>query len=570
MPAAMPRTFVPEPFDPSDFDNIQPLGQELIERSIGSPSELEAWLLDASELSAAIREYASRTNIDYSCHTEDEAIEKRFMDFVENVRPKLAPMHFEMQKKYVASEWRKTLESTPRLKQLGKQWQAAVDLFREENIPLFTQITKLNTEYDKLCGAMTVEFRGDTYTMQQMGRFLEEPDRDTREQVWRLTADRRLADRDAMDAIFDKMLNLRAEAAANADCANFREFVWRDMQRFDYSPDDCLTFADAIEAECMPLERKLGEQRKAAMGLEALRPWDTNVDPQGRSALRPFDQSNIADFVEKTRTIFDRIDPRLGAQFAELKMGRNLDLDSRRGKRPGGYQASLEESREPFIFMNAAGVQRDVETMLHEGGHAFHYQAARDEPLVFLRHAPLEFCEVASMSMELLGAPHLNVYYDEADHARAMRVHLEGIIKFFPWMATIDTFQHWLYADSADGMTGRTEHWLGICDRFGADIDWTGFEQHREALWQRQLHLFHVPFYYVEYGIAQLGALQVWQNYQQDPKTALAKLLDAFALGGTRPLPELFETAGIRFDFSRETLGPLMKMVQDELAKLPA
>ena len=566
----LPRTFVTDEFNPADFETIQPFYNALLEREIGSPSELEAWLLDASELYAAIREYSSRTHIEYSCHTEDAEKEQAFMNFVENVQPRLSPLSHEMHKKYVACPFRAQLETTPRLAMLGKQWQEAVELFREQNIPLFTQITKLNTEYDKISGAMMVEFRGETYTQQQMGRFLEDPNRATRQEAWELANNRRLAERQSLDDIFDKMLDLRAQVAANADCDNYRTFIWKAMERFDYTPADCLTFADAIEAAVVPRVDDLNQKRKAELGVDTVRPWDISVDPKSRPALRPFDQKDVEGFVSKTRGIFQRVDPRLGELFGELKMGRNLDLDSRKAKRPGGYQSSLEESREPFIFMNAAGLQRDVVTMLHEGGHAFHYQAARDEPLVFLRHAPLEFCEVASMSMELLGGPHWDEFYDEADHARALRTHLEGIIKFFPWMATIDTFQHWLYAESADGKIGRTEHWLGICDRFGAGIDWTGYESIRECLWQRQLHLYHVPFYYVEYGIAQLGALQVWQNYKQDPKQALAQLLEAFALGGTRPLPELFETAGIRFDFSADTLGPLMAMVQEELAKLPA
>ncbi len=569
MTAAMTRTFVPQDFGPSDFANIQPLGSELIERPIGSPSELEAWLLDASELTAVIREHASRLNIDYSCHTDDAEKEAAFMQFIEQVRPKLAPMHHKLQRKYVECEWRVNLETTPRLRQLGKEWQASVELYRDENVPLFTQITRKVTEYDKRCAQMTVEFDGKTRTLQQMGRYLDEPDRDVRQQAWTLTAQRRLEDRESIDELFDQTLELRAQVARNADCENFRDYQWQAMQRFDYTPADCMTFAQAIEAECMPLVEKLTEERRTALGFESLRPWDTAVDPRGRSPLRPFDPDDVADFVARTRRVFDRIDPKLGEQFGALKLRRNLDLESRRGKRPGGYQASLEESREPFIFMNAAGVQRDVQTMLHEGGHAFHYQAASNEPLVFLRHGPIEFCEVASMSMELLGGPHLDAFYSEQDHARAQRVHLEGIIKFFPWMATIDQFQHWLYAESPDGIAGRTEHWLRICERFSAGIDWSGHEDARRWLWQRQLHLFHHPFYYVEYGIAQLGALQVWQNYRADPKRALARLLEAFALGGTRPLPELFEVAGIRFDFSRETIGPLMKMVSDELDGLP-
>ena len=566
------RTFVPAEFDPSQFEQIEPLFQQLIDRPLDSPEALEQWLSDFSETLAAISEYRSRLNIDYSCHTDDEAAEKAFMHFVENIAPKLQPLHFALQSRYIECEHRTAIETTVRMKQLGNRWQADVDLYRDENVPIFTEITKLTTEYDKLCAAMMVEFDGKPLTLQQLGRYMEEPDRDVRERAWRLTAETRLANREQFDAIYDKQIERRQTVAANADCESFIDYAWRSKHRFDYTPDDCRQYADSVEQLVMPLMEKLTAERKAALGLDVLRPWDTSVDPHNRPALRPFDPENIEQFVANTRTVFDRIDPRLGEQFGQLKFGRNLDLDSRKGKRPGGYQAALEESKEPFIFMNAAGVQRDVETMLHEGGHAFHFLAAAEaEPLVFVRHAPLEFCEVASMSMELLADEHLGVYYaDETDAARAVRVHLEGIVKVLTWIATIDQLQHWIYANPTHSREQRTEAWLEVMGRFSSKlIDWTGCEDARAATWQRQLHLYHAPFYYIEYGIAQLGALQVWLNYRQDRKQALGQLLEAFALGGTRPLPELFETAGIRFAFDAGTIGPLVDAIEEELAALP-
>ena len=572
MTTAPVRTYVPARFDPSRFDEIEPWFGELIDRPLGSPSELEQWLLDFSELLCAIYEYRSRLNIEYSCHTDDDERERAYMHFVENIAPKLHPLYFALQKKYIDCEWRANVETTPRMRQLGREWQADVDLYRDENVPLFTDLTRLTTDYDKLCGAMMVEFDGRTLTLQQLGRYLEEPDRKVREDAFRLMCDRRLEDRQKLDEIFDRQVALRQTVAANADCANFIDYSWRAKYRFDYTPDDCADYADSMERLVMPVIERLTAERKRLLGLDVLRPWDAAVDPRNRAALRPFDPEDVQGFVAKTRRVFDRIDPRLGEQFGELKFGRNLDLDSRKGKRPGGYQAALEESKQAFIFMNAAGVQRDVETMLHEGGHAFHFLAASAEPLVFVRHAPLEFCEVASMSMELLGDEHLGVFYeDEADAARAVRVHLEGIVKVLPWIATIDRFQHWLYANPAHSRDERTAAWLAIHDRFSSRlIDWAGLEPARDAMWQRQLHLFHAPFYYIEYGIAQLGALQVWLNYRRDRRQALGQLLEAFALGGTRPLPELFETAGIRFSFDAATIEPLMRELSGELDALPA
>jgi oligoendopeptidase F len=315
--------------------------------------------------------------------------------------------------------------------------------------------------------------------------------------------------------------------------------------------------------------RELDRQRKADLKLERLRPWDMAVDPKNRSPLRPFGEGQTTMFVDKTRDIFNRLSPELAADFESLRANDNLDLESRKGKQPGGYQCSLEEAKQPFIFMNAAGLQRDVETLLHEGGHAFHMLAARGEPLVFLRSAPMEFCEVASMSMELLGADHFGIFYTEADAARAKRTMLEGIIRFFPWMTTIDSYQHWLYTHPGHSRAERQTFWLSLMSRFGADIDWSGHEAVRESLWQRQGHLFHAPFYYIEYGIAQLGALQLWAASRRDGKKALGDYRKALALGGTRPLPELFSTAGVRFDFSEQTLRPLMEAIGEELGRLP-
>ncbi len=562
--------FVPENMNCSEFDQLEPLFDELQSRQLDSSHDLQRWLEDYSELTTVISEHGTRLRIAHACDTESEKKEQAYLHFVEHVRPKIEPRTFELDKKFVACPHRAALTG-PRYELLGKHWQTDVELYRDENVPLQTELTKLATDYGKLCGKMIVEFRGETYTLQQMGRFLDEPDRASREEAWRLVQRRRLEDRERIDDIFDRMLDKRRTVAANADCDDYRAYVWRDWYRFDYTPDDCLEFADAIAACCVPVVEALDRERRDGLGVERLRPWDLGVDPKGRPPLRPFDPNNVEAFVARTRAALDRVSPQLGEQFAELKMGENLDLDSRQGKRPGGFQSSLELVRQPFIFMNAAGLQRDVETLLHEAGHAFHYLASRAEPLIFLRHAPLEFCEVASMSMELLASPHFDVFYDDEGGAnRARRDLLEGIIRFFPWMATIDSFQHRLYTSGTPDAAERTRIWLEIRDRFeSGELDHTDLEAEREALWQRQLHLFHYPFYYIEYGIAQLGALQVWRNYRHDPEATLKKLLDAFALGGSRPLPELFETAGIEFDFSRRTLDPLIAMVRYELARIP-
>jgi oligoendopeptidase F len=571
MPSAITapvRHFVPESVDVSDFAQIQPLYQQLLDRSLQSTGDLERWLADFSELSAAVDEYGARRYIDKSCHTEDAAIEQRYMQFVEQVEPKIKPLYFELQQKFLTAPAVSLLDDK-RYGILIRKWRADVEIFRPENVALETEITRLVNEYDKLSGAMMVQFEGKEHTLQQMAKYAEQTDRGLRQRAWEAAAQRRLKDREAIDGIFDQLMSLRERIAKNAELSDYRSFAWKAFKRFDYTPQQCLEFADAIASTVVPLVKRLDAERQEDLGLRGLRPWDTTVDPKNRSPLEPFKEGETDLFIDKTKQIISRLSPELAEEFETLRTNNNLDLESRRGKQPGGYQSSLEESRQPFIFMNAAGLQRDVETLLHEGGHAFHALAAADEPLVFLRTAPMEFCEVASMSMELLGSEHFDVFYNPVESARARRVMLEGIIRFFPWMATIDSFQHWLYENPGHTREQRTAEWSRLMDRFGGNIDWHGLEDVRLSRWQHQLHLFHVPFYYIEYGIAQLGALQLWLKAKEDPRRALANYRAALKLGGTRPLPELFAAAGIRFDFSAKTLRPLISAIAEELAALP-
>jgi len=567
-----PRTFVPKDLKVASFADVEPLYLTLLDRPIDSPAALERWLLDFSELTAVVDEGGSRRYIDKSCHTDDPAIEKAYLDWIEEVDPKVKPYFFKLQKKLLDSPHRAAL-TDKRYEMLAKKWRPDVELFRDQNIPLETEIAKLNNEYDKTCGAMTVNFRGQELTLQQLGRFLEEPDRATREEAFRLSIARRMQDRETIESIFDQQLPIRQRIARNAGLDDFREFTWMAYKRFDYTPDDCARFADAIAATVVPLVNEFDRQRKQELGLERLRPWDAYVDVKNRPPLRPFREDQIDLLVDKTKEIYNRMSPQLADELESLRRNKNLDLASRKGKQPGGYQATLEEQREPFIFMNAVGLQRDIEILLHEGGHAFHTIAARGEPLQFLRSAPIEFCEVASMSMEALGAEHYDVVYtDPADAARAKRTYFEGVIRILPWIATVDMFQQWLYTHPGHSRDERATEWLRLRERFGSSpehMDWSGFEDWRRIEWQRQLHLFHAPFYYVEYGIAQLGALQLWMKARENPRQALANYRAALALGGTRPLPELFAAAGIRFDFSERTLGPLMNAVREELAQLP-
>ena len=568
---AIANRFVPTDLDPGDWAQLEPLYQDLLDRPLDSAEALRQWLKDYSELAAVVSEHGALLRINHACHTNDQQVEQAFLDFVETIPPEIKPYEFKLQQKYLDCEHRETLEDKFAL--LTREWQAEVELYREANIPLQTQETRKTSEYDKIMGAMTVDFRGETYTLQQLGRFLEDTDRATRQDAWTLAQQRRLEDRKSIDDIFDELMSLRKQIASNADCETYRDYVWQEKCRFDYSPDDCHAFADAVARHVVPFVEELDRERKQTLGLDTLRPWDLSVDAKGRAPLQPFDRDDVETLVSQTRSVYEHIDPALGEQFARLQFGRNLDLGSRLGKRGGGFQAGLLKRGEPFIFMNAAGLQRDVETLLHEGGHAFHFLwASEQEPLVFLRGAPMEFNEVASMSMELIASDKLHPFYDnEADQQRAKRSLLEGTMRVLPWIATIDQFQHWLYTHPDHTRAERTEAWLGIYNRFSSsEVDWSGFEQFQANLWQKQLHLFHMPFYYIEYGIAQLGALQLWQRYCEDPKQALAHYRQALSLGGTRRLPELFEAANIRFDFSEATIQPAVESVREAMAALPA
>ncbi|MGH2403320.1 MAG: M3 family oligoendopeptidase [bacterium] len=562
-----PRRFVPSDADMGNWAHIEPLYRRLLDARPDSPEALQRWIEDASELYSAVAEEGSRRYVAMTCQTDDPERERAHLFFIEEIHPKAKPLGHALDEAYLRSPHRAALPA--RYAVLDRSVQNRVALFRPENIPLETEEAKLKQQYQKISGAMTVVYRGKEHTLQQMARYLEETDRSVRQEAWELVARRRLQDEEALETLFEQLLGLRARIAHNARCADYREYAFRRRERFDYTPEDCLRFHDAIEEAVLPLAQRLREERRAALGLTTLRPWDLEVDSHRRPPLRPF--ATAAELVAGGGEIFARVHPDLGRQFRFMSDRALLDLESRKGKAPGGYQATFEERRVPFIFMNAVGRDSDLRTLVHEGGHAFHSLAVRDEPLAQYRHAPMEFSEVASMGMELLASPNLDVFYrDPAALRRSWRELLEGIVVIFPWIATIDAFQHWLYTHPGHSHDERRAAWVQTFERFAPDVDFTGYEDVRDALWHRQLHLFVVPFYYVEYGIAQIGALQVWQRARIDGAGAVRQYRDALALGGSEPLPALFAAAGAEFDLTTRTLGPLMRTVAEALNELDA
>ena len=602
LPAHKPRKFVTEKIDLGDWSQIAPLFEqlEIHAAQCKSVADLERWLLDWSELSAALDEESSRRYIAMTCHTDNPDAEKAYFHFVENVEPQLKPRQFALEKIYIhrRDELHKSLNknksgtrtacpSDARYFVFDRDVKNHVELFRPENVPLETEEARLCQQYQKLSGSLTVKFRGEERTLVQMGRYLEEPDRALRQEAWELVAKRRLQEVEKFDDIFDQILKLRSQIAENAGFENYRDYAFRRLGRFDYTPEDCAQFHDAVEKEIMPVVRELQTERRRQLKLEKLRPWDLAVDPLNRPALKPFRE--VGEMVSRTQKIFNQLDGELAGGFQRMQDLRLLDLDNRKGKAPGGYQSMLAESRLPFIFMTAVGLQRDVETILHEAGHAFHALATRDEDFYAYRSAPIEFCEVASMSMELLGNEFFGEFYppDEnevgsarradrtprrgvptsSDANRARRVHLEGIIGIFPWVATVDAFQHWIYTHPNHTRDERRAAWTELMNRFGGDVDWSGLENARAHLWHRQLHIFIHPFYYIEYGNAQLGALQVWANSKRNKAKALNDYKKTLALGGSRPLPELFQAAGCKFEFNGTMMKPLIELARNELKK---
>jgi oligoendopeptidase F len=561
-----PRQFLPAQIDLTDTAQLAPIFERLETglESVNSVAGLEAWLAQHSEVCAALGESSSLIYIAMTCQTDDPAREKAYLHIVEVVDPWLKPRQFALMQKLVRSPFFAQLP--PLYAVYCRSAEAQVKIYREENVARETEIAKLSQQYQKISGSMTVQFDGEEQTLARMSRIQEETDRARRQAAWQTVAARRLQDADNLETIFEHMLALRHEIALEAGFANFRDYTFALYERFDYTPEDCLHFHEAVEKHIVPLARDLQRERARKLGVDPLRPWDLGVDPAQRPPLRPFQASS--ELLEKSHAIFAKLDPRLGEYFQVLRRQQLVDLDNRKGKAPGGYQSTLAEARVPFIFMNAVGAHRDVETMLHEAGHAFHALAAREQPLHAYRNAPIEFCEVASMGMELLAAPHLPAFYSEEEARRARRTHLEGILQFFPWMATVDAFQHWLYLHPGHSRAERRSAWLGLMDRFGGIEDYSGFEANRALLWHRQLHIFEIPFYYVEYGIAQLGALQLWQAARRDLPAALDRYLAGLRLGGSRPLPELFAASGLAFDFTARTIEPLVRDIKDELLKL--
>ena len=564
--------FVPDVFDATIWENIKPLADDLMERELNCSSCIEGLISDSSELAEHISETGALLYIGMTCDTESEEKRESFLDFMSNIRPKLSEFSDALNRRIVNHSSVDDLPSRYDLMLRGMRTD--VEIFRKENIPLGVRQTELVTEAQTINGAMTVEFEGEERTFPQMSKYLESNDRSQRQAAWVAMSARRMEDSERLSEIFDELVSIRHQMATNSGFESYTQYMFRAMHRFDYTIEDCLEFHDSVESVCMPILKKINKDRRDGLGIGELSPWDVNEkggsgpDIHGREPLRPFE--TVDEMVEKLSEMFHEISSDLGGKFDKLVEMDTLDLDTRKGKAPGGYQYYLEKSRVPFIFMNAAGLQGDLETMIHEAGHAFHSLYCGHLELIDERDYPIEFAEVASMSMELLTQPWWDKFYESEEADRARRAHLEGVAFLLPWIATIDSFQHWIYANPGHSREERAEVWLSIRDKFGSEMDWTGHTDFRELSWQQQGHLFGVPFYYIEYGIAQLGSLQLWKTQMSDPQKALDDYANAMSLGNTRTLPELFSAADLELGFDEGHFMSLLETVETALSELPA
>jgi oligoendopeptidase F len=560
-----PRRWLPADVDVTDEPRLQAACDELLARPLPDAAALEAWLLDVDELESALEAAETRAHIAATRDTTDAASRARHLHIQQRVLPFARPLLDALDRRFLDCPHRAGLDRARwAVPERLRANRAA--LFRPANVPLATREAELVLQHDQLQGGLAVVFRGERHTPQAMARWLDHADRATREEAWTALAAARQSRADELSTLFEDLVAVRRELASNAGFANYRDYRFRDAERFDYGPAECEAFAAAVELEVVPVVAELREMRRRALGLSQLRPWDLAVDTAGQPPLRPFRTADeLAALGER---LLRRVDPELGGQFAHLREAGLLDLLNRPGKAPGGYNASLSDVRLPFIFANAVGLADDVRTLLHEAGHAFHLLAARDQPVLASRRAPTEFAEVASKSMELLGSEHFAAAYAPADALRARRQQLEHALLILPWVATVDAFQHWLYVYPEHSRDERAAYWTSLRQRFEPYVDYVGHMDWLALDWQRQMHLFRYPFYYIEYGFAQVGALQVWLNVRHKGRPALAAFRDALALGGSRPLPELFTAAHTCFDFGPSMLGTLARAVRDAIVEI--
>jgi oligoendopeptidase F len=552
------------------WSDYEPFFRELEARELKAET-IETWLNDWSTLAATVDEHYWRLYIATTVNTADKEVEEQFNKYLEEIQPAAKTAEQKLKGKLLASKLSpKGFETALRM------MQAEAKIFTEKNLALLAEEQRLVTEYNKIIGALTILWEGEERTLTQMFPLLYEMDRSIRQHAWEATQAQLLKQRENINNLWETFMPIRLKIAENAGMPDYRAYMWKQKFRFDYSPEDCKSFHAAIEESVVPAARRVYERRRQRLGVDTLRPWDLNVDPLGTTPIKPYE--SIEEYKSKSRAIFEQVDPKFGEYFQIMMDEDLLDLESRKNKAPGGYSLGLHIAHRPFIFINNTNTPWDVQTMLHEGGHAFH-EFERAHVHFYQRgeiYLPAEFGEVASMSMELLASPYktreYGGFYTDSEAARAMIELLEISITFWPYMALVDAFQHWVYENPADGSSASKceEKWGQLWDRFITGIDYSSLEDAKKTYWHRQGHIFGSPFYYVEYGLAQLGAVQVWANARKDQRKAVSDYRKALALGATVPLPQLFAAAGAQFAFDAGTLKEAVNLMEEVIGEMEA
>lgn len=565
--SSRPNQFLPTELLINGWEDIERFFEKLQNRKIDTKEDLWQWLLDRSELGAVLEEDLAWRYIRMTCNTQDAEAAERYSHFIETIEPQASIRNNLLDVKMAES---------PVFDQLNfdgyslfiKHIRKDIEIFRKENVPLQTDVQTKSQRYAAIIGSMNIDWEGQSLPLPKAAVFLQSINREERKRAYESIQNRRFQDAGELQQLFSELVQIRHQIGKNAGFETFRDYMFKSLGRFDYSVSDCLDFHTAVENTIIPLLEAEQIRRKENLGLDALRPYDLAVEEMGRPSLKAFESGE--DLLNKGIEVFNRLDPFLGNCLKAMKEQGHFDLESRTGKAPGGYNYPLDKTGFPFIFMNATSTLRDMVTLMHEGGHAVHSILTRFLPLSFFKHTSSEVAELASMSMELLSMDHWDVFFANLeDLKRAKREHLSQVIETLPWVATIDAFQHWIYENPSHSVEERTAKWLEISSRFSSSqVDFSGYEKFREIAWQKQLHLFEVPFYYIEYGMAQLGAISVWREYKKNPEQTLMNYAKALSLGHTVGIKEMYEAAGIRFDFSETYIQELMNFVQEEIDKI--
>lgn len=561
------RNFLPQNFSVTTWELLEPYYSTLLKSEINSCEELKIWIKNRNEIDSIVSEDFAWRYIKMNCNTADETLSSSFEYFIQNIEPKLSPITNELNKKFVECSFSNDLEGSA-YKIYLRSIKRSIELFREENIPLFLEINTLQQEYGKVCSEMLVNIDNKEYTLQQAAKFLEKSDRKLRKEVYETIANRRYLDKEKLDELLNKLIKLRHQVALNSGYTNFRDYMHDELGRFDYTVQDCLSFHESIKKNSLYILDFLADERKKELTVQELFPYDLEVDASGKDALKPFE--NSLQLIEKTIETFGKLNPFIANCIFTMQKNNYLDLDSRKNKAPGGFNYPLMESGIPFIYMNSVGSQKDLVTMVHEGGHALHSFLCNDLEISGFKNTPMEVAELASMSMELLSMEYWDVFFENKEELKRAKIdQLEKVLETLPWVAAIDKFQHWLYLNPTHLNIERENKWNEIYDEFSSSIiSFKGYEKFKKNMWQKQLHIYEVPFYYIEYGIAQLGAIAIWRNFKLNKEKSIEQYMDALKLGYSKTIKEIYSTAGIKFDFSESYVKELLQFTFEELKKL--